>query len=162
MIRRGMMSQVPEAHTCNPTYLWGWDWEDHSLRTARAISSRNPHFQNNHSNGLEAWLKQQSLASVKPWVQTPVPQKKKESWWVSRLENVLLWSQPIFKRDRWGGVVVGSSWGLANVQGLRGREEANQACLINKHFVLIDLWGQEVKHGPVWWYTSVIPATWEA
>jgi hypothetical protein len=29
---------VPVAHTCSPSYLRGWDWEDHGSRTAWANS----------------------------------------------------------------------------------------------------------------------------
>jgi hypothetical protein len=38
------------AHTWNPSYLGGWNREDHSSRPAWANSSRDPpHLQNNHS-----------------------------------------------------------------------------------------------------------------
>jgi hypothetical protein len=37
------------AHTCNPSYLEGFDWENHGSRPAWA---------NILKNGLEAWLKQ--------------------------------------------------------------------------------------------------------
>jgi hypothetical protein len=37
------------AHTCNPTYLRGWDQEDWGLRPAQANCSWDPHFQNNQS-----------------------------------------------------------------------------------------------------------------
>jgi hypothetical protein len=30
--------QVPVAHTCNPSYLGGWDWEYHGSRPAQANS----------------------------------------------------------------------------------------------------------------------------
>jgi hypothetical protein len=30
------------AHTCNPSYLGGWDWEGHDSRTAWANSSQDP------------------------------------------------------------------------------------------------------------------------
>jgi hypothetical protein len=36
------------AHTCNPSYLGGWDQEDQDLRPARAEFTR-PHLQNNQS-----------------------------------------------------------------------------------------------------------------
>jgi hypothetical protein len=35
-------SQVPVTHTCSPSYLGGWDQEDHSSRPSQANSSRNP------------------------------------------------------------------------------------------------------------------------
>jgi hypothetical protein len=37
------------THTCNPSYLEGWDWEVHDLRPARANSLRDPHLQNKQS-----------------------------------------------------------------------------------------------------------------
>jgi hypothetical protein len=47
---------VLAAHACNPSYLGGWYWEDHSLRPAQANSSRS-HLQNNQNKGPEVWLK---------------------------------------------------------------------------------------------------------
>jgi hypothetical protein len=38
-----LLGQVLVAPACNPTYLGGWDQEDHSLRPAHANSSRDPH-----------------------------------------------------------------------------------------------------------------------
>jgi hypothetical protein len=40
------------AHTCNPSYLKRWDWEDWVLRSAWTNSLRNPQLQNNHSKRL--------------------------------------------------------------------------------------------------------------
>jgi hypothetical protein len=42
-------SWAPRAHTCNPSYLGGWDWEDCSSRPAQANSLRDPHLQNNQT-----------------------------------------------------------------------------------------------------------------
>jgi hypothetical protein len=43
------ISQPLVAPPCNPSYLGGWDWKDHSLRPAMTNSSRDPHLQNKHS-----------------------------------------------------------------------------------------------------------------
>jgi hypothetical protein len=49
---------APVTHTYNPSYLGGWDGEDHGLRPAWADTSQDPHLQNNQSeNG-------QSVAQV--------------------------------------------------------------------------------------------------
>jgi hypothetical protein len=37
-----VFSWAPVAHTCNPSFLGGWDWEDHGSRTAQANSSQDP------------------------------------------------------------------------------------------------------------------------
>jgi hypothetical protein len=37
-----ILSQVPVAHACNPSYLGGRDQEDHGLKQARANSSQDP------------------------------------------------------------------------------------------------------------------------
>jgi hypothetical protein len=51
-IKHGMciiLSQAPVAHTYNPSYMGGWDPEDHGLRPAWANSSWDPHLQKNQS-----------------------------------------------------------------------------------------------------------------
>jgi hypothetical protein len=40
------LSQVLVTHTCHPSFLEGWDQEDHGLRPAWANSLRDPHLQN--------------------------------------------------------------------------------------------------------------------
>jgi hypothetical protein len=56
------MSWVPVAHNHNPSYLEGWDLEDHSSKLAQANSSRDPHLQNNLSKNGEV-VQAQSLES---------------------------------------------------------------------------------------------------
>jgi hypothetical protein len=41
-VRGSTMNQVPVAHTDNPCYLEGWDWEDCGSRPAWANSLRDP------------------------------------------------------------------------------------------------------------------------
>jgi hypothetical protein len=36
------------AHICNPSFLGGWDWEDHYLTPAQVEFSR-PHLKNNQN-----------------------------------------------------------------------------------------------------------------
>jgi hypothetical protein len=40
--QKDQLSRVLVAHTCNPTYLGGWDWDGHSSRPVWANSSWDP------------------------------------------------------------------------------------------------------------------------
>jgi hypothetical protein len=40
--KKKILSWVLVAHTCNPSYLGGWDWEDHNLRSVQANSLWDP------------------------------------------------------------------------------------------------------------------------
>jgi hypothetical protein len=123
------LSPVPVAHICNPNYLGGWGWEDHSSRPAQTKK-----FVRHHLNGKKlamvactchssddrklkigslskpTWPKSKAkpehngwrggsstksacLASVKPWVQTPVLRKKKK---VSVLIKLIVWLKGIY------------------------------------------------------------------
>jgi hypothetical protein len=69
-------TQLGAIHVCNPTYSGGRDQEICSLKPALANNSWDPILKMpNTIKGLVEWLKV-SLASVRPWVQTPVLQKK--------------------------------------------------------------------------------------
>jgi hypothetical protein len=46
------MCLVLVTHTCNPSYLGGWDWEDCSLRPAWANSFRHPVFKKKRKKKL--------------------------------------------------------------------------------------------------------------
>jgi hypothetical protein len=71
-------SQAPVAHTCNPSYLGGWDGENRGSKPAQANNLKDSLSQTSEQNGLQVWLKQYStwFASARPWVQTPIPPKK--------------------------------------------------------------------------------------
>jgi hypothetical protein len=43
------ISCMPVAHTCNPRYLGGWDWEDHGSMPVQANSSQDSISKNNQS-----------------------------------------------------------------------------------------------------------------
>jgi hypothetical protein len=67
------MSQVPVAHTCNPSYSGGRDQEYQGLRPARATSSQEPISERNHyKKGLVEWLKVYTLSSY------PITAKKRK------------------------------------------------------------------------------------
>jgi hypothetical protein len=63
---------VQVAHACNASYSGGRDQEDHSSKPARGNSPWDPILKKSTTKeGL--W----SGSSCRPWVQAPVPQKKK-------------------------------------------------------------------------------------
>jgi hypothetical protein len=70
---------APVVHTCNPSYLGGWDREDHGLSPAPGNSLWGPHLQNKRSNciggvvqeGECLFCKREDLSS------NPSPMKKK-------------------------------------------------------------------------------------
>jgi hypothetical protein len=66
------------VHTCNPSCLKGWDQEDHSSRPGQIVCE-TPSPKPPEQNGMEVWFMQKStcFASMKPWVQIPIPQKNK-------------------------------------------------------------------------------------
>jgi hypothetical protein len=76
--------KVPVAHTYNPSYSGGRDQEDHSLKTDPPNSLRVPILKT-FITTKDWWSGSSSkctcLASVRPWVQTPVPHRKEEGGW---------------------------------------------------------------------------------
>jgi hypothetical protein len=75
VIRKTSWNQALVGHIFNPSYLGGWDQEDHSLRLAWANSS----WYSISKMARAKWTRdvvqavECLLASVKPWVQTSVP-----------------------------------------------------------------------------------------
>jgi hypothetical protein len=67
-------SQTPVAHTYNPNYIGGRDQEDHSSKPAQANSSQDPFSKNPITR--KGWC---GGARCRPWVEVPVPQKRKEN-----------------------------------------------------------------------------------
>jgi hypothetical protein len=67
------------ALTCNPSYLGGWDREDHGLRPAWANSSRDhvSKITTAKWTGGAAQVIEHLFASTKSWVQTLVPAQNK-------------------------------------------------------------------------------------
>jgi hypothetical protein len=63
---------MPVAHTCNSSYLGGWDWEDHFSRPAGPSSSRDPISKITTAKwtGGVAQVVKTWFASAKPWVQS--------------------------------------------------------------------------------------------
>jgi hypothetical protein len=58
---KGTKSLVLVAHTCNPSYLWGRDQEDHGLKWTWA---NRPYLKKKPSQkGLMEWLKVLALSS---------------------------------------------------------------------------------------------------
>jgi hypothetical protein len=76
--------QVLEAHTCNPSYMGGWDWEDQSLRPTWGNSLRDPIFKITRAKWTEVFSSSRvpALQAWNPEFKTPVPQKRKrkKSW----------------------------------------------------------------------------------
>jgi hypothetical protein len=71
---------MPVAYAYNPSYLGGWDRENWSSRPAQA-NSQDPHLQNNQSKwteGVGSSGRVPTLKSLEPWVQTPIPPKRKK------------------------------------------------------------------------------------
>jgi hypothetical protein len=69
------------SRACNPSYLEGRDWADSSLKSAPGKYFMRPYLEKTHHKlGLAEWLESKTawLASIKPWVQTPVLTKKKK------------------------------------------------------------------------------------
>jgi hypothetical protein len=60
------------AHTCNHSYAGGRDQENHSLKSAWTNSSWDP-----ISKKLITKKGRWNGSRCRPWVQAPVPQKKK-------------------------------------------------------------------------------------
>jgi hypothetical protein len=73
LLSEGFRSQMPVAHTCNPSYSGGRDQEDHSLKSAQANSFMISYLKNTHHE--KGW---QSGSRWRPWVRSPVLQKKKK------------------------------------------------------------------------------------
>jgi hypothetical protein len=66
------------AHACNPSYSGSRDQEDCSSKPAQENSSQDPILKNNRAGGMTQVV-EHCLASLRPWVQTPVspsPRKK--------------------------------------------------------------------------------------
>jgi hypothetical protein len=75
--KHGQLSRVLVAHAYNPAYSGGTDQEDHGSKPAQANSSRDPISKiPNTKQGW--WIDSSGRASMRPWVQTPAPQKKKK------------------------------------------------------------------------------------
>jgi hypothetical protein len=72
ILKKNFLKQVPLDHTSNPSYLEGWDQEDHGLRPAWA-EFESPDLQNNQSKwtagvaqALEHLLCKHLLYNTKP------------------------------------------------------------------------------------------------
>jgi hypothetical protein len=65
---------APVACAYNPSYLWGWGWEDGGSRSAQQQISRAQ-----WTGGMVKW-ESACLAGVKPRVQTPLPSRDKNSF----------------------------------------------------------------------------------
>jgi hypothetical protein len=63
------------VHAYNPSYFGGWDQEDRSSRLAQTNSLWDFHLQNNQSKMDWKYSLSTCFASMKAWVQTPVPPK---------------------------------------------------------------------------------------
>jgi hypothetical protein len=70
------LSWVVVAHACNTGYLGGWDQEDRGWRPAWVNSLRDSMSKNNQRK-----MDWKCGLSGKPWVQSPVPAKKKKRSW---------------------------------------------------------------------------------
>jgi hypothetical protein len=69
--------QAAVVQACNPSYSGGRDQEDHSLKPAGANSFREPFLKIANKLGWQsAFSGSVCLASMRPWVQTPVLPKK--------------------------------------------------------------------------------------
>jgi hypothetical protein len=75
---------MPEVHTYNSAHVGGWDQEDIGLKPAQGKYFTGFHFQNNYSKmdwrcgsiGRVPALQVTSCFGIlKPWIQTPLPQK---------------------------------------------------------------------------------------
>jgi hypothetical protein len=60
--------------------IWGWDWENCSLRPSQANSSQDSIFKTSRTKwtGGMAQVVQATFARSKSWFQAPVPPKKKK------------------------------------------------------------------------------------
>jgi hypothetical protein len=75
------LSQALVAHACNPSYSGGRDQEDTIQNQPQENSSQDPLLRKH--NAKQSWWSSSSsksacLTSIKPWVQTPKPQRKKK------------------------------------------------------------------------------------
>jgi hypothetical protein len=79
--KKHIMSQVPVAHTYNPSYSGGRD-QDHSSRPARANSSREILSWKNPSQkiGLVEWLKVKALSSNSSTTKTKTRDGQFKKW----------------------------------------------------------------------------------
>jgi hypothetical protein len=92
-------SQVSVVYAYNPNYWGGWDEEDHGLKPALGKQFTRPYLENTYNNkktmgwGSGWGGRSARVASVKPWVQTPMLQKNKPKTggWVSLVQNA--WDQ---------------------------------------------------------------------
>jgi hypothetical protein len=71
------MSHAPVTHTCNPSCAGGRDQENCGSRPALAVRSylENTQHKKRLSGGSSG--KSSCLGRMRPWIQTPVPQKKR-------------------------------------------------------------------------------------
>jgi hypothetical protein len=79
-------SQVPVAHTCNPSYSRGRDQEDPGSKSTWANSSWDSVSKKKKKDPSQkkGW---QSGSRCRPWVQTPVPKKKRE--WENKKRDMI-------------------------------------------------------------------------
>jgi hypothetical protein len=167
-------SWAPVAHTCNPSYLGGWDQEDHGLNPAEENSSLNP-ISKNHQSKIEWRCGSRNKApALQEWGPEfkPVPPKKKEEipncsqstenlMWTGlrvRLNSDFSWR---FDLD----FCVQSNYGWDEEQietpsAVRGRTQESFPELGWVHFLNVRLLSRHLElQGWAWWFTVVIPVT---
>jgi hypothetical protein len=74
-------NRVSVAQAFHPSYSGGRDQEDPGLKPAQVGSLRDPILKIANTKQLVEWLQQQStfLASMMPWLQTPVLETNKQT-----------------------------------------------------------------------------------
>jgi hypothetical protein len=83
-------SQAPHAHTCNSSYLGGWNWDDHAWRPAWANSLWDPISKITRAKwtGGVAWAVEYLFCKLKALSSNTSPTKKKKELYINVYRSI--------------------------------------------------------------------------